>query len=52
MRAEQVALREQLETLQTDNEALAHLLNQQEQLVAGARHQISGSEVRPRTVSR
>ncbi len=38
IRDEQAALREQLETLQTDNEALARLLNQQQQLVADARH--------------
>jgi predicted nuclease with TOPRIM domain len=46
MRAEQTVLREQLETLQTDNEALARLLNQQEQLVADARHWLAQFEQR------
>jgi septal ring factor EnvC (AmiA/AmiB activator) len=46
MRAEQAALREQLETLQTENEALARLLNQQEQLVADARHWLAQFEQR------
>lgn len=46
MRAEQAALREQLETLQTDNESLARLLNQQEQLVADARHWLAQFERR------
>ena len=38
MRAEQVALRTQLESLQTENEALGRLLAQQEQLAADTRH--------------
>lgn len=46
MRAEQAALREQLETLQTENEAQARLLNQQEQLVADARHWLAQFERR------
>ncbi len=46
MRAEQAVLREQLETLQTENEALARLLNQQEQLVADARHWLTQFEQR------
>ena len=46
MRAEQSALRKQLETLQTENEALARLLNQQEQLVADARHWLAQFERR------
>ncbi|MBI3913912.1 MAG: hypothetical protein HY327_06970 [Chloroflexi bacterium] len=37
MRAEQTALREQLHALQSENEELAKLLSQQEQLVADAR---------------
>lgn len=36
VRAEQTALRERLRTLQAENEELAKLLNQQEQLVADA----------------
>ncbi len=50
MRAEQAALREQLETLQTGNEALARLLNQQEQLVADARHWLAQFERRHRQI--
>ena len=46
MCAEQAALHEQLETLQTENEALARLLNQQEQLVADARHWLAQFEQR------
>ena len=46
MRAEQAALREQLDTLQTENEAMARLLNQQEQLVADARHWLAQFEQR------
>jgi len=46
MRTEQAALREQLETLQIENEALAHLFNQQEQLVADARRWLSQFERR------
>lgn len=37
MRVNQAALRERLEVLQTENEALARLANQQEQLVADSR---------------
>jgi hypothetical protein len=46
MRTEQAALRERLEMLQTENEALARLLNQQEQLVADARHWLAQFEQR------
>jgi septal ring factor EnvC (AmiA/AmiB activator) len=46
MRAEQAALRERLQALQAENEALARLLNQQEQLVADARHWLTQFEQR------
>ena len=50
MRAEQVALRERLKALQVENEALARLLNQQEQLVADARHWLTQFEQRHRQI--
>jgi len=50
MRAEQIALRERLEALQADNEALARLLNQQEQLVADARQWLARFEERHRQI--
>jgi len=46
MRVEQTSLRERLETLQVGNEDLARLLNQQEQLVADARHWLAQFERR------
>ena len=46
MRAEQAALRERLNALQTENEALARLLNQQEQLVADAHQWLAQFERR------
>ena len=46
LRAEQAALRERLNALETENEALARLLNQQEQLVADARQWLDQFERR------
>lgn len=46
VRADQAVLRERLETLQTENEALARLFNQQEQLVADARQWLAQFEQR------
>jgi len=46
VRADQAVLRERLEALQTENEALARLLNQQEQLVADARQWLAQFEQR------
>jgi hypothetical protein len=46
MRANQTMLCERSEALQTENEALARLLNQQEQLVADARHWLAQFEQR------
>ncbi len=50
MQAEQAALRERLEALQANNEALARLLNQQEQLVADARRWLAQFEERHRQI--
>lgn len=50
MRAEQAALREQLGKVQTENEALAKLLNQQEQLVTDARRWLAQFEQRHRLI--
>ena len=46
LQAEQNSLRERLRHAQTENEALAQLLNQQEQLVAEARQWLAGFESR------
>jgi len=50
VRAEQAALRERLRKLQTENEELATLLNQQEQLVADARRWLAQFEQRHRLI--
>ncbi len=46
IRVQQTALRERLQSLQTENEALARLLNQQEQLVVDARQWLKQFEQR------
>lgn len=46
MRAEQAILEERLQNLHADNEALAKLLNQQEQLAAEARRWLADFEAR------
>ena len=50
LRAEQAMLRERLSVLQTENEELARLLGQQEQLAADARHWLSQFEQRHRSI--
>jgi hypothetical protein len=50
MRAEQSALRERLLAAQKENEGLAQLLNQQEQLAADARRWLVQFEQRHRTI--
>ena len=50
MRADQAALRERLKALQTENEALARLASQQEQLVADARQWLAQFEQRHRQI--
>jgi len=50
LRAEQAMLRERLSALQNENEELAHLLSQQEQLAADARHWLAQFEQRHRSI--
>lgn len=50
MKTDQTVLREKLESVQTENEALGRLLNQQEQLVADARRWLAQFEKRHRRI--
>ncbi len=50
MKVDQTVLREKLESMQTENEALGRLLNQQEKLVVDARHWLAQFEKRHRRI--
>jgi len=50
MKVDQTVLREKLESVQTENEALGRLLSQQEQLVADAKHWLAQFEKRHRRI--
>jgi hypothetical protein len=52
MKTDQTVLRERLESVQTENEALGRLVNQQEQLVADARRWLAQFEKRHRRIQR